>query len=440
MVGTTWRLLRLFVAGLVFAWAVAGCSDDSSDDTGGTGGTAGTAGSDGTGGTAGNGGGSGGMGGSVSPSQDAALCALIPTPTGASGFVRVVPAAAVDAGGEIDVSEGAIEVGAGVACAVWKSAVFVARVESPTMTRYDVVDGELVEGATVSFMGFGLTSLGALSGQIQIFTDDKAYFFDPIFGQIIVWNPTTMTTVEAIELTGFDPPDGLGLSRIRSGRIGDRLFLWANYVNEQGFNVARSVFAFVDPVTDEFTTDTIETCGGFLSATVTTDNGDTYFGSTAGDAINHALGFEGTFPPCAVRVREGATEVDDTFVADLNQLTGVGPSAGPFVGVGNLGFLLAYDETAMPVDPLLTSFEHTALDNWRFYAVELGSTTPATLVEDLPIGQGIGGSAVFDGRGFLIRFARDFSSTSWFDVSDTPIVETYRFGGAVQLFERFGEP
>ena len=176
-----------------------------------------------------------------------------------------------------------------------------------------------------------------------------------------------------------------------------------------------------------------------MSAFVTTDNGDTYFGSTGGDAINHALGFDGSFPPCAVRVRAGATEVDDTFVADLNQLTGVGPSAGPFAGSGNNGYLLAYDENAIPVDPLLTAVEHTALDNGRFYEVELGSTTPATVVAELPVGQGIGGASTFDGRGFLIRFARDFSSTSWFDVSQSPIEEAYRFNGAAPLFARFGE-
>ena len=245
-----------------------------------------------------------------------------------------------------------------------------------------------------------------------------------------------MTTIEAIPLSGFEPPEGLLLSRIRAGRVGDRLLLWANYTNEEGFNVSRSVFAFVDSETDEFTTDVTEACGGFLSAFVTTRNGDTYFGSTGGDAINHALGFEGTFAPCAVRVRAGASEVDDTFVANLNELTGVGPTGGPMAGSGDNGYLLAYDETAIPVDPLLTSVQHTALENWRIYEVELGSTAPATLVEEIPVTQGIGGAATFDGRGFLTGFTRDLSGTTYFDLSQRPITLTYTFTAAVSLFAR----
>ena len=423
------RLAALSILSMLLAF---GCGNDGESGSSGTNGngsgaTNGGGATNGTGATGGNG---------VAPMEDAVLCSIIGSPTGATGFIRLVSNAEIQAGGEIDSTEGAIEIGGGVACAVWKNAVFAANFESPTMTRYDVIEGELVEGDSVSFMQFGLSSLGSLADQIQVFSDTKAYFFDPSFRQIIVWNPTTMTTIEAIPLSGFEAPEGLLLSRIRAGRVGDRLLLWANYVNEQEFNVSRSVFAFVDSETDEFTTDVTEACGGFLSASVTTSNGDTYFGSTGGDAINRALGFEGTFAPCAVRVRAGASEVDDTFVADLNQLTGVGPTAGPMAGSGDNGFLLAYDETAMPVDPLRTSFEHTALENWRIYEVELGSSAPARLVEEIPVAQGIGGAATFDGRGFLTRFTRDFSGTDYFDLSRRPIELTYTFSGAVSLFAR----
>lgn len=363
--------------------------------------------------------------------EDAVLCSVIGSPTGATGFIRLVSEAEIQAGGEIDSTEGAIEIGGGVACGVWRNAVFAASFESPTMTRYDAIGGELVEGDTVSFERFGLSSL---AGQIEIFSGTKAYFFDPSFTQILVWNPTTMTTTEAIPLSGFEAPEGLVLSRIRAGRVGDRLLLWSNYVNEQGLNVSRSVFAFVDSETDEFTTDVTETCGGFLSAFVTTSNGDTYFGSTGGDAINHALGLQGTFAPCAVRVRAGASEVDDTFVADLNQLTGVGPTGGPIAGSGNNGYLLAYDEAAMPVDPLRTSFEHTALENWRIYEVELGSRASGSLVQEIPVAQGVGGAGTLGGRRFLTRSTRDLSGTDYFDLSQRPIELTYSFSGAVSLF------
>ena len=415
--------------------AMFGCGDSTSAITGGSSGGA-TGGSGGTGASGGN----RGAGGAVARSEGAALCSLtgFGLPSGPTGFVRVLSEAEIEAGGDIDATDNGIELGGGVSCAVWKNSVYAASFERPTITRYDVIEGDLVEGETVSFMNFGLMSLAGLSSQVQVFSDTKAYFFDPQFAQIIVWNPTTMTTVEAIQLTGFDAPPGTVLSRIRAGRIGDRLVLWSTYVDDQGFSVPTSVFAFVDPDTDEFVTDTIDTCGGLISEFVTTNNGDTYIGSSGADAINHALGFEGTVAPCAVRVRAGATEVDDAFLGDLNRLTGIGPTAGPLAGSGDAGYLIAYDESAMALDPLRTGTEHTALENWVVYEVVLGSTTPGTRVEELPVAQGVGGSTTFDGRGFLTRTTRDFSGTVFFDLSQTPIEETFRFNAAIALFARLG--
>ncbi|MEM7135160.1 MAG: hypothetical protein AAF500_01205 [Myxococcota bacterium] len=432
-----WRL----IAALGFGLAMLGCGDSTPSGTGGSGGGA-TGGSGGVGASGGTGAsdGGGGAGGTLSQSGGAALCSLtgFGLPGGPTGFVRVLSEAEIEAGGDIDATDNGIEVGGGVSCAVWRNSVYAASFQSPTITRYDLIEGELVEGDTVSFMNFGVVSLAGLSSQIQVFSDTKAYFFDPQFAQIVVWNPTTMTTVEAIQLTGFDAPPGTVLSRVRAGRIDDRLVLWSTYVDDQGFSAPTSVFAFVDPETDEFVTDTVDTCGGLISEFVTTTNGDTYIGSSAADAINHALGFEGTFPPCIVRLRAGATEVDATFLGDPNALTGIGPTGGPLAGSGDAGFLVAYDESTMPLDPLRTGTEHTALENWLVYQVELGSTTPGTRVEALPAGQGVGGTTSFDGRGFLTRTARDFSGTTFFDLSQTPVEETYRFNAAVALFARLG--
>ena len=420
---------RLFVPLILSTVLAFGCGNDTESNTGGTGGSGGSGGSTGTGGI-------GGTGGTpIAPSGPAVLCSLVFTPTGATGFIRLVPEAEIEAG-DIDATDDAIEVQSG-SCAVWKNAVFSASFESPNMTRYDAVDGELVEGDTVSFMNFGLTSLASTAEQIRIISDTKAYFFDTQFAQLIVWNPTTMTTVEAIPLTGFEAPEGLTLQRIRTGNIGDRMVFWSLYANAEGAGVPYSVFGFLNTETDEFVTDTIENCGGFLSAFVTTPNGDAYFGSTPGGAVNHALGIN-TISPCAVRVRAGATEVDDTFLADLNQLTGL-PTGGPVGGSGDKGYLVAYDENAIPLDPLLTSSEHLALENWRIYEFELGSTSPAMLVEELPADTGIYGFDTFDGRGFLSRSKPETSTDTWFDLSQSPIRETLRFNGSVRNFARLGE-
>ena len=65
-------------------------------------------------------------------------------------------------------------------------------VESPTFTRYDEVDGTLVEGPTVSFFNFGLTSVRG--GFPVIVSDTKAYFAHGPTEQIIVWDPAAIRT------------------------------------------------------------------------------------------------------------------------------------------------------------------------------------------------------------------------------------------------------
>ena len=163
----------------------------------------GVGGNDGTGAT--NGMGATGGDGGLEPFRGAVLCTAVFAPD-RTGFIRLVPQAELDPGDEIDAFEGAIEVAGGVSCATWENAVFAASFESPTITRYDVVDGQLVRGETVSFINFGVTSLAGLSEDVQVFSDTKAYFLDPATSQIVVWNPTAMETVEALPLTGFEPP------------------------------------------------------------------------------------------------------------------------------------------------------------------------------------------------------------------------------------------
>ena len=122
--------------------------------------------------------------------------------------------------------------------------------------------------------------------------------------------------------------------------------------------------------------------------------------------------------------------------ATLNALTGVGPTAGPFGGFATQGLVLAYDETAVPINPTLTSNEHTQIANWRFYEAELGSIQPAVLIEELPAGAGVAGSLTFDGRGFLTQFTGEFGTTHLFDLSERPIEIAFTVEGAVQLLAR----
>lgn len=85
--------------------------------------------------------------------------------------------------------------------------MFVTNAESPTIARFDEVDGELVHGERVSFANFGLSSLFFPP---TIVSDTKAYYLDPSSLQIIVWNPSAMETIGALPLAAADRQKGYG--------------------------------------------------------------------------------------------------------------------------------------------------------------------------------------------------------------------------------------
>ena len=72
--------------------------------------------------------------------------------------------------------------------------LYVVSDDSPTVTRYTLNDeGRLEQSGTVSFASLGVTSLGEYQANFQFVSDTKAYFFDGITAQAVIWNPSAMT-------------------------------------------------------------------------------------------------------------------------------------------------------------------------------------------------------------------------------------------------------
>ena len=426
------RLVALSILSIVLAF---GCGNDGGSGSNGTNGNGnGTGATNGSGATGGNG---------AALFSGAALCTVVFGPESVTGYVRLVSDEELDAGEPIDSTAGAIEVGGGVSCAVNDRSVFALNWESPTITRYDEVDGAFVEGPRVSFANFGLTSLASVAAQTQIVSETKAYFVDTSSAQLIVWNPRAMEAIESIPLEGFDPPEGQRQIVTRAGQIDGRLFLWSLYQNAEEILTSRTAFGFLDPETDEITIDTTDDCGALGDTWVSTSNGDTYFSSTTTAAMEHALGLPGSFEPCALRVRAGASELDPTYLEKLNGLTDLAPTptGGVFDGGNDRSLLLAYNqdvEGALPIDGSMTARELASLPAWDFYEVVLGSGQPASRLEDLPTGSGRAGALVFDGKTFLTRRAPDFSSNELVDLSERPVKTAFVFSGSTVLLSRLG--
>ena len=411
------RIVAFSVLSIVLAF---GCGNDGSNGTNGGGATGGN-------GTA--------------PFSGAVLCSIAATPEGSAGFMRLVPDGELEAaeeGEQIDALEGAIEFAGGVSCAVKDRSVFALNFESPTITRYDEVDGALVEGPTVSFANFGLTSLASSLPPLVFLSNAKAYYLDAASSQILIWNPEAMETIGSIPLTVADPPEGLRQGGLRVNLIGGQAVAYSSYVNEQDIGVARADFWFVDPNSDEVVaTDVTEQCGGLQQNVATATNGDTYIGMSALPAMEHALGLPGSYPPCAIRIRAGTREVDTSYLADLNALTG-GLPTGQLISVGNdRALMLAYD-TNIPIDPMLTGRELQTLPNWNFYEWELGTEQPATLVESLPTGTAAVATREFEGRAFLARISPDVSSTELLDLTRRPVEVTFTLSNVTILLARLG--
>ena len=383
----------------------------------------------------------GGMGGgTVTPFSGAALCSNLFTAGGITGFIRLVSDQLLEAGDEIDSAADAIEIAGGTSCAVRNRSVFALRGESPIITRFDEVDGALVEGLSVSLASFGLSSLFVNPRASLIVSDTKAYFVDIFSSQVVVWNPSAMETVGSVPLTVTEPLEGLEPAFGFLVLVDGLVVPYAGYRNEQSVFASRTDVWFIDPETDQVVaTDMTEECGG-LNRTTTAPNGDVYFGTNAEVPMEHALGLPGSFPPCAIRIRAGARELDPNYLADLNALTDGLPTAGPVAPVGgDRSLVIAYDTSNIPIDPTLTASQLVFnVPSWDYYDWDLGSEQPATRVEGFPPSTGGTELFVFDGSALLVRIAPDFGSNEFIDMTQRPPETVYTFSNITAVLARLG--
>lgn len=387
-----------------------------------------------------NGAGAGGTGGSaVAPFSGAVLCTLVVNPDDSVAFfVRLVSDAELEQGEQIiDGLQGAIEVGGGADCTVQGRSVFVTNSESPTIARFDEVDGVLVEGPRVSFMQFGVT---AVFREPVILSNTKAYYLDQGSRQIVIWNPAEMTTIGSIPLGLAEPAEGLRQDNVFTQFVGDLLVVFNRYRDEQEVTAPRTDFWFIDSKTDDIVaTDVTEECGGFRYSTVAA-NGDVYLGQWSRTVAQHALELPGSFPPCLVRIRAGTREIDRDYTVDLNALTGGLPTAGPIHAAPNdRALLFAYDTSRMPIDPTNQSLNELSIAvNWDWYEWQLGTEQPADRIESIPTNIGQLETRTYDGRTFLLRLSDDFSRSEYIDLTENLGETVFTFRAVPALFARLG--
>lgn len=428
-------ILPLFalLAGAVFT----ACGDDAPADegAGGTDGAETGGSSNATGGTSSGTGGS--AGGTSTDDPRWILGGWLSTEDAYTGYLGAV--SDVSAEGSIDLSK-VVEFEGDI---VWEATedgvVFVGQEGKSTIERW-VVAGESLElDGEVNLGNFGVTStLGGGRNVIQLVDADTGYYFDSENLQVVVFNPETMTTVEAFSLDGMNE-EGLltGLNFIH--RDGDRFVVTARYwtADENEYSAPLVRAAFIDS-TDNSVSYADDTRCGEVGFNAVDEDGNLYVGSHHGNAVTVAAGLAGDAPvdSCVLRILKGESEFDPDYYLDLAEVSEGGVVGGLLQGPGNTAYVYSYTGEGITAENFRGALRG---EDWEVYAIELGNEeTTFTKVEGLgrkyaPYGDSFTTTVDGEPTPFLTLVDAAFASGQYFDasggVSVTPALEFPGFPG-----------
>lgn len=287
--------------------------------------------------------------------------------------------------------------------------------ESPVITRYEVKDGELVAGDSLSLQPFGVASLGAQA--VLFASETRAYYKDSAQAQIIVWNPSTMEVDKTIPL----PSDVIKTEWRTSlsqwaARDGEAFFA-VSWQSPQYDRVAPGTVLFrLDTATDELTRHDETRCRGLSK---TANVGDTlYFFS---DVIN-GLGFssyadaDGGQQDCILRIAKGSTTFDEDYVGSVADALGDG-KVGTVVTVTETGeaWVQVADLSVTPNGPG-TSYSKWYSKGWSWWHLPLETLSGATQAPGEP-GAYSSWTLTSGSSFFVSQASSDYSLTSLVDLS-----------------------
>jgi hypothetical protein len=411
------------------AGSVSGCGDGDAAESDGTGGR-GTGGSTSSGGLPTRGGSSNASGasGEAGSSGDEAARYVaggwLTTPDQEYiGYLAVL--GDISAGSEIDLGQ-VVEFPGDIAySSPGDGSVYVVLATEPTIQRW-VLDAndQLTLDDEFGLAQYGITD-GVRKSAPVFFDDSRAYFFDGDTLQLILWNPSTMRTVEAISLAGLEE-EGYGMRTNYLHRDGNRLLLSASYwrlTNEEGYLELNRV-AIVDTSDHSVTYADDTRCGG-VAFHATDSKGHLYLASHPGHAAALSVGMahtEGVSEPaasCLLRVKAGQNEIDPDYYVDLNEISG-GFTGGLMQGPGDVAYVLTYDGPELSATDY---FRATRADAWAIHSLTLGDEADSyRRVPDMPLvsGYGFAFSTSIDGSStpFVIVVNGDLSEGVYYDASD----------------------
>lgn len=344
--------------------------------------------------------------------------------------------------GRLDASD-ALELAGSPQLVAAQGALFVSNEERKTWTRYDVQDGRLVEGATLSFANEGMGFLY----MAEVVSPTRAFSWNEATLELVEWNPTTMTITRRHDLSGLQRPDfGLEwrgsappLYREQDGV----LFYYVAYTtNRQTYANALHVVLF-DTRTGQWELLQDSRCGesaGFGGWVA--ENGDAYlFSDNFGTLAEIIAGIQR--PACLLRVKAGERRIDPDYQLDLNALIGGRQAWGLYYAGNGRAYTAGLDmarkgEFDNPYNFLFANIH-------PFYSVDIEgrSATQVTAMEP----SGVGWNPFYtDGRLYLPRTTGTFTRVGDWETAESAVylldaasgasTEVFRAPGTISLITR----
>lgn len=280
--------------------------------------------------------------------------------------------------------------------------LFVGDAESPTVTRFSVSDtGELIEPLQISFLNYGLQQGQFDSWNATFISPTKAYLMDFGQGRTIIWNPSTMQLVGAIEPPDEFFRDGLSLEGSPGSVRGNRLYRTFNWVNYDTAEYSTDfLLATYDLDTDQLLSLATEARCPVPGNLVHQDEAQNiYFSNWIWPVAGTIM--RGAPTSCVLRINAGEDGFDPGWTLDYGDLTD-GRRGAMFTYLqDNRALLSAFYDERTSFDATTSPWSYVGSLNWRIWSADLDSMT-ATPVDGIGFNGGAYTPVQFDGRLFVM--------------------------------------
>ncbi|MCY1079529.1 hypothetical protein [Archangium lansingense] len=297
-------------------------------------------------------------------------------------------------------------------------ALFVAGSDGPTITRYNLTsEGRLEKGATVSFEGKGVASIGEYQHQLQFISESKAYYFDGRTSQLIVWNPSDMSLTGSIPLNGVSVQGAIQTFATLPIRLENQVIMPMGWRPSTGVGITKLAgVVVVDTRTDAVTVVTDTRCG-YVRDGVMGPDGMLYLATEVyGAAVRRVAGGE-TPEPCLLRFNPQTLTFDPSFHIKLDTLVNGGTAGSLLPGPQGTAYLRVFDERLFPVQASTHPRALASSSSWKWWKLRLDTLT-ATPVETLPATTGSTFLYPAGDRTIFTEFANGSTATNFRDLTD----------------------